>query len=78
MFIEQFVQTGGVETDYDFFSDDHGGSDATLVGADEFEDGGLAAAYVAFFVDDASRREVASVTDWHGGQPGCVKNKTRG
>ena len=58
MFIEQFVQTGGVETDYDFFSDDHGGSDATLVGADEFEDGGLAAAYVAFFVDDASRREV--------------------
>ena len=58
MFIEKFVQTSGVEADYDFFSDNDRGCDATFIGTYEFKDRGLAAAYVALFVDDASRREV--------------------
>jgi hypothetical protein len=55
---KNFVEAGGVETYQDFFTDDQGWSRTAAVGAHEFEYRGLVAAYVALFVDDASRREV--------------------
>lgn len=58
MLIEQLVKPFGVETDHNFFPNDYRGSGTAAIGANKFEHGGLITADVAFFVEDASRREV--------------------
>ena len=56
--VQEFVHTERIESDNYFFSDDNGGSGIAAVSTHHFEYGRLVMAHVAFFVDDASRREV--------------------